>query len=58
MATGLLDYLEAAGETGATLGSGAAATLASGTVYKAVGVAAAGITYLRKYLFAICASLR
>jgi len=28
MATGLLDYLEAAGETGATLGSGAAATLA------------------------------
>lgn len=28
MATGLLDYLEAIGETGATLGSGAAATLA------------------------------
>ena len=28
MATGLLDYLEAIGETGATLGSGAAATMA------------------------------
>ncbi len=33
------------------------AELADGTVYKAVGVAAVGIEYLRKYLFAICVSL-